>query len=92
MSFFNKVLASVGVGNAKVDTKLNDSTFKVGEMISGMTEVIGGNTSQSIEAIYIKVYTTYEREANDKKYTDSIAIYSHKITEPFTINEQEKKA
>ncbi|HSO56759.1 MAG TPA: sporulation protein [Paenisporosarcina sp.] len=91
MSFFKKVLASVGVGNAKVDTKLHDSTFKVGEMISGVAEVVGGNTSQSIEAIYIKVYTTYEREANDKKYTDSIAIYSHKITEPFIVEQQEKK-
>lgn len=91
MSIFNKVLASVGIGNAKVDTKLSDSTFMVGEMISGVTEVVGGNTSQSVDSIYIKVYTTFEREANDKKYTDSIAIYTHKITEPFTIGEQEKK-
>lgn len=92
MSIFNKVLASVGVGNARVDTKLNDSAFVAGELISGVTEVVGGNTSQNVDSIYIKVYTTYERESNDNKYTDSVAIYSHKLNEPFTIEKGEKKA
>ncbi|WP_075617773.1 sporulation protein [Paenisporosarcina indica] len=91
MSIFHKVLASVGVGNAKVDTKLNNSTFVAGEMISGVTEVVGGNVSQSVDSIYIKVYTTYEREANDKKYTDSVAVSSFKLNEPFSIEKDEKK-
>lgn len=91
MSIFNKVLASVGVGNAKVDTKLNNSAFVAGEIISGVTEVVGGNVSQSVDSIYIKVYTTYEREANDNKYTDSVAISSFKLNEPFSIGKGEKK-
>jgi len=91
MSIFTKVLASVGIGNAKVDTKLTNSTFIAGEMIGGVTEVVGGNTSQSVESIYLTVYTTYEREANDNKYTDSVAIFSHKLNEPFTIEKGEKK-
>lgn len=91
MSIFNKVLASVGVGNAKVDTKLNSAAFVAGETISGVTEIVGGNVSQSVESIYIKVYTTYEREANDNKYTDSVAISSYKINDPFIIEKGEKK-
>jgi len=91
LSIFNKVLASVGVGNAKVDTKLNNSAFVAGEIISGVTEVVGGNVSQSVDSIYIKVYTTYEREANDNKYTDSVAISSFKLNEPFSIGKGEKK-
>lgn len=91
MSFFNKVLASVGVGNAKVNTKLSDSTFMSGDIISGVTEIEGGNTSQSVNSIYINVYTTYEREANDKKYTESVSIYSHMVNEPFVIEKDEKK-
>ena len=92
MSIFNKVLASVGIGNAKVDTKLNDSTFIAGEVISGVAEVVGGSTSQQVDSIYLKVYTTYERESNDQKYTDSVAIYAHKLNEPFTIEKAEKKS
>lgn len=91
MSFFNKVLASIGVGNAKVNTKLSDSTFMSGDLISGVTEIEGGNTSQSVKSIYINVYTTYEREANDKKYTESVSIYSHMVNEPFIIEKDEKK-
>jgi len=91
MSIFNKLLATVGVGNAKVDTKLNNSTFIAGELISGVTEVVGGNASQSVDSIYLTVYTTYEREADDKKYTESIAIFSHKLNDPFNIGIGEKK-
>jgi sporulation-control protein len=91
MSFFNKVLASIGVGNAKVNTKLSDSTFMSGDIISGVTEIEGGNTSQSVKSIYINVYTTYEREENDKKYTESVSIYSHMVNEPFVIEKDEKK-
>ncbi len=92
MSFFNKILASVGVGNAKVDTKLSDSIFTAGNTISGVTEVIGGHTSQEIESTYLKVFTTYERESNDSKYTDSVAFFSYKLNEPFTIQKDEMKS
>ena len=91
MSIFNKALASIGIGNAKVDTKLNNSAFVSGETISGITEVVGGSTEQTVESIYLTVYTTFEREANDNTYTDTAAIYSHKLNEPFTIAKGEKK-
>ncbi|MET0786039.1 MAG: sporulation protein [Paenisporosarcina sp.] len=91
MSIFNKVLASVGVGNAKVNTKLTDSIYIAGNMISGISEVTGGHTSQEIESIYLKVFTTYERESNDQKFTDSVAFFSHKLNEPFTIQKDEVK-
>lgn len=70
MSFFNKVLASVGVGGAKVDTKLEKSEFTAGEIMQGVVEVVGGNLEQQIDAIYLTVNTTYIRESNDLKYTD----------------------
>ena len=92
MSFFNKILASVGVGNSKVDTKLSNSIFTAGNTISGVTEVTGGHTSQEIESIYLKVFTTYERESNDSKYTDSVAFFSYKLNEPFTIQKDEMKS
>lgn len=91
MSFFNKVLASVGVGGAKVDTKLEKSEFTAGEIMQGVVEVSGGNLEQQIDAIYLTVNTTYIRESNDRKYTDVAAIQKFKVTEPFTIGANEKK-
>lgn len=91
MSFFNKMLASIGVGGAKVDTKLEKSEYIAGETIRGQVEVKGGNVQQRIDSIYLTLYTTYTREMDDTKYTDRAALYTHKLNEPFTIRAKEEK-
>ena len=58
MSFFNKMLASVGIGSAKVDTKLEKSSYEAGEQIKGEVEIYGGNVEQQVNAIYLTIYTT----------------------------------
>lgn len=35
MSFFNKALASIGIGNAKVDTRLKQSRYRQGDLVEG---------------------------------------------------------
>lgn len=92
MSLFNKVLASIGVGAATVDTKLEKSTYTAGEVVRGEILVRGGNVAQQIDTIYLTVYTTYIREANDKKYTDKAAVSKLKVSEPFSIDAGENKA
>ncbi|WP_100331337.1 sporulation protein [Bacillus xiapuensis] len=92
MSFFNKVLASFGIGGAKVDTKLEKSEYTAGEVINGKIEVTGGNIEQRIDSIYLTLYTTYIREADDKKYTDYAAVKKQKINDPFTIGANETKS
>ena len=91
MSLFNKVLASVGIGGATVDTRLERSTYAAGEVIRGEIEVRGGNVAQQIDTIYLTVYTTFIREANDKKYTDKAAVNKVKVSEPFSIGAGENK-
>ena len=59
MSIFNKVLASVGIGAATVDTKLHKSVYNVNEKVTGIVEVVGGNIPQHIDAIYLTLYTNY---------------------------------
>jgi len=90
MSFFNKVFASVGIGSAKVDTKLEKETLTVGEDVKGVVEIRGGNVEQSIESIYLTLHTTYIRESNDRKYTDTAIIGKFKITESFTVKPNEQ--
>lgn len=91
MSFFNKMLASVGIGSAKVDTKLEKSSYEAGEHIKGEVEIYGGNVEQQINAIYLTIYTTYIKEVDDKKYTSKAPIQQFKVSDPFLINGDETK-
>lgn len=48
MSFFNKMLASIGIGGAKVDTKLEKSAYTAGETIRGQVEIYGEAPSSKL--------------------------------------------
>lgn len=91
MSFFNKVFASVGIGAAKVDTKLEKDRVMPGEEVRGIVEIRGGSTEQNIDDIYLSLHTTYIREADDKKYTATAQIDRFKLTQSFIIKENETK-
>ena len=87
-----KILASIGIGNAQVNTKLDRNRLTAGDVVSGVVEVIGGNVEQQIDTIYLTLYTTYIKEMNDKKYTDKAAIARFTVSEPFTIGVGEKRS
>lgn len=91
MSLFNKVLASVGIGAATVDTKLHKSSYTINEKVTGVVEIVGGNTEQQIDAIYLTLYANFIREVDDKKINDQAALQNIKINEPFTIQANEKR-
>ena len=91
MSFFKKVLASVGVGSATVDTILDRAHYVAGETMSGRIEITGGSVEQKIDKLIVNVCATYIREADDNEYTDTAVVTQHIIPESFTIGEGEKK-
>lgn len=91
MALFNKVLATVGIGNAKVDTKLEKSSYTAGQVMRGVVEVKGGNVEQAIDSIYLKVMTTYVREQDDRKVVDQAAVFKQKLNEPFQIRAGETR-
>ncbi|MGD6857274.1 sporulation protein [Bacillus infantis] len=91
MSFFNKVLASVGVGSASVDTKLERDSFYPGEMAKGVIGIKGGKTEQKIDQIYLALNTTYIRESDDKKYTTAGVIDKYRIAETLVIQPNETR-
>lgn len=91
MSIFNKVLASVGIGAAKVDTKLSKSQFVIGEEITGVVEITGGNVEQPIDEIYLSLLTQYVKESDDKKYLQTGVIGKFRVLEKHTILPNEKK-
>lgn len=91
MSLFNKVFASVGIGSATVDTKLERDTLIPGEEVKGIVEVRGGSVEQQIDAIYLSLYTTYLKESDEKKYSVNALIDQVRLNEPFLIKSQETK-
>lgn len=92
---FNKLLASVGIGSAKVDTKLAKDQYRLGEEVTGVIDIQGGSTQQQIDEIYLSVHTTYEveHEIDDEEHTyQQVAdIKRHLVNESFTIGKNEKK-
>jgi sporulation-control protein len=82
---FKKLLSSIGIGAAKVDTKLSKSRYAPGEMLEGIVEVHGGNVEQQIDEIYLALMSTYIREVDDKKYEEKIVLKKYKVMDSFTI-------
>ncbi|MGP7815952.1 sporulation protein [Niallia sp. 01092] len=91
MSFFQKALASVGIGAAKVDTVLHQQVLSPGSMVNGEIIIKGGNVQQNIDKIYLRVNATFEREADDKKYTDTAVVDSFLAAKQLTIGVNEQK-
>jgi sporulation-control protein len=90
MSFFNRFLASVGIGAAQVNTMLQKDKYTIGEEVRGVVKIIGGEVEQSIDEIYISLMTQYKREINDKKVTETVPIAKFLISKPFIIKPREQ--
>ncbi|KAB7673035.1 sporulation protein [Bacillus sp. B1-b2] len=91
MSFFQKVLASIGVGAAKVDTILRKEQYFPGELVEGEVHVKGGEVAQQIDCIYLALHATYEKEVDDKKHTSTATVHQVKILEDFMIEANKEK-
>jgi sporulation-control protein len=92
MSFFKKMMASVGVGSAKVDTVLNSLVARPGGNITGTVHVKGGNIDQDIEDICLSLMVDVKREVNDRTYYEPMVIYKHKVAGRFKIMQGENKS
>lgn len=89
MSFLKRVITSIGIGSARVDTRLKNTTVTQGEMLEGIVEIKGGEMDQEIEAIKLNLMTLYGHE--DSERLTNTVVYSHKVNEPFVIHKGERK-
>ena len=53
----NKMLSSIGIGAAKVDTQLYQTSYTVGEELAGKIVIKGGKTEQQIDRLYLSLST-----------------------------------
>ncbi|WP_226584525.1 sporulation protein [Halobacillus litoralis] len=88
---FKKILASVGVGAAKVDTQLEKDQFVPGEDVHGKVVIQGGDVEQTIDSIHIFLMTEAIREVDDKKVREKVALQKYPIANNQTIQAGETK-
>ncbi|MBS3943653.1 MAG: sporulation protein [Dethiobacter sp.] len=91
MSLFNRTLASLGVGSARVDARLEKSSFEPGEEVRGVVHIEGGKVDQQIDHIYMYVKTQYTKESNDKKVRVTGVVGKFRVSEPFFLKAGEKR-
>lgn len=73
----SRLLSSLGIGAATVDTILPKTTFSPGETVEATVEVEGGRSAQEIDALYFALLTRFDGEDR--------VIDRFKVAEPFTI-------
>jgi sporulation-control protein len=99
MSFFKNILSKVGIGSATVETELFNNRFIPGQPVEGMVNITGGSVTQEIDAVYLKIRSTYEDEVetetkedeeSDVNITRTAEIMNLQISDPFTLNPKEE--
>ncbi|MCM3781468.1 sporulation protein [Neobacillus mesonae] len=90
MSFFNKMLAKVGIGAAEIDTLLEKTTYVPGETVKGVVRIKGGSVEQDIEKIYIQLMTRYIREQDDRKVDYNYTLAKFNVSKNLRIDSDEQ--
>lgn len=88
---FKKLLASVGVGAAKVDTQLEKDEFIPGEEVKGTVVIKGGDVDQSIDAIHLFLMTEAMKEVEDRKVKEKVSLMKYPITQDLIMASGETK-
>jgi sporulation-control protein len=85
---FETVLASIGMGAAKIDLHLNKAIVTVGETMTGQISITGGNTEQKIEdlTVYLVLQSVQARSGNE--FNQRVAEVNI-IHDPFIIQPAE---
>ncbi|ADL50761.1 sporulation protein [Clostridium cellulovorans] len=91
MSFFKKVLSSVGIGGAKVDTVLSQKSVRIGEDLEGVVNIVGGNVEQTISRIEVELKTEYLKEIDDSKVRCTANLLRLVVARDLVIAPNERK-
>jgi sporulation-control protein len=82
-----KVLASVGIGNASVDTVLDSDRVQPGTTVGAAVRVDGGSADQEVERIELEVKTRYLTEEDGYQ---GVTVDRLHLTDGFTIEAGEQ--
>ena len=83
---FRNLFAKMGIGAAKVDTRLENSIVKPGDYLQGVTYIKGGDVAQEIDSIFLHFMTNAKYESDGNTHYTDIPFYKAKITDQFHIH------
>lgn len=89
MSMFKRMLASAGIGAAKVDLMLHQDFVNAGDTISGVVRIQGGRVNQQVDDVYAFVKTRYLKELNDKKVEAEATVSKILLASKFTVEAEQ---
>lgn len=81
MSFFKKMLSSVGIGSAKVDTVLTSERFVPGASMGAEVHIKAGNVAQDVDGIYFAIKCLYLVEEDDQVVEREALLADYKLAE-----------
>jgi sporulation-control protein len=82
---FGRLLSSIGVGAATVDTRLERDELVPGEEVRGIVEVKGGDSEQEVSGIRLEVQSYYKRKSGDNTVTETGTIEHFPVSGHRTI-------
>lgn len=91
MSFMKRMLSSVGIGSAKVDTVLERDSYAPGDNIVAEVRISGGKVEQNIDEIYFSVHCNYEAESEDSTVTRVAVLDKFRLGESLVVRPGEKQ-
>jgi sporulation-control protein len=104
MAFFKRILSSIGIGSAKVDTVLEDDEFDPGDEVDAVIKITGGSIEQEIDGLYLTINSTYESvirvpsdddedegEMEEREVNRTAQLVKIQVAEAFTIGPGEER-
>jgi sporulation-control protein len=82
---FGRLLSSIGVGAATVDTRLERDELVPDEEVRGIVEVKAGDSEQEVSGIRLEVQTYYKRKSGDNTVTETGTIEHFPVSGHRTI-------
>ncbi|WP_028303831.1 sporulation protein [Oceanospirillum maris] len=86
---FKKILASVGIGGAKVDTLLNTEMLCPGDIFEATIVIKGGGTEQDISGLDLALMTRVKVERDDTEMVVNKTLCQWHISDQFTLQADE---
>jgi sporulation-control protein len=82
---FGRILASVGIGGAKVDTRISNPNLTPGGLMRGTVNLQGGSVDQAIERIDIALETYAMQEVGDGEARKEVVIGAETVAPALQI-------
>ncbi|WP_114417948.1 sporulation protein [Marinospirillum perlucidum] len=88
---FKKILASVGIGGAKVDTILHKETLYPGDTFEATVMIKGGETEQEISGLDLALAARVKQEVDDAEVYLSKTLAKWHLADQFTLQPHETR-